>query len=87
MIAVLLGVYSKALSHELNINAIDVLYQASNGREDLLSDVPIDVQLALPPGGEDLIWVLGFVCQLRVLLVSLERLFADDIGDEVVDQL
>ena len=86
MIAVLLGVNSQALCHELNINSIDVLDQASNGREDLLSDVPVDVQLTLPSGGEDLIWVLRFVCQLRVLLVSLEGLFADDIGDEVVDQ-
>ena len=87
MIAVLLGVNSQALCHELNIDTIDVLNQASDGWKDLLCDVPVDVQLTLPPGGEDLIWVLGFVCQLWVLLVRLEGLFADDIGDEVIDQL
>jgi len=87
MIAVLLGVDSQALCHELNINTIDVLNQASDGREDLLCDVPVDVQLTLTPAGEDLIWMLGFVCQLGVLLVSYEGLFADDIWNEVVDQL
>jgi hypothetical protein len=87
MIAVLLGVDSQALCHELNIDTIDVFNQASDRWEDLLCDIPVDVQLTLPPGGEDLIWMLGFVCQLWVLLVSLEGLFADDIGDEVVNQL
>ena len=87
MIAVLLGVDSQALCHELNINSVDVLDQASDGRKDLLCYVPIDVQLTFSSGGEDLIWVLGFVSQLWVLLVSYEGLFADDIGDEVVDQL
>jgi len=38
-------------------------------------------------GCEDLIWVEGLVCQLWVLLVFLEGLFADNIRHEVVDQL
>jgi hypothetical protein len=38
----------------------------------------------LASGTKDLIWVEGPVCQLWILLVCLEGLFADDIGDEVV---
>ena len=53
----------------------------------MLGDVPVDVQLTFPPGGKDLIWVLGFVCQLWVLLLRVEWFFADDIRDKVVDQL
>ena len=87
MVAVLLGVDSKALCHELNINTIDMLDQASDRWKDLLGDVPVDVQLTFPPGGKDLIWVLGFVCQLWVLLLRVEWFFADDIRDKVVDQL
>jgi hypothetical protein len=38
----------------------------------------------LPARAQDFIRMEGLVCQLRVLFVSLERLLANHIGDEIV---
>ena len=43
--SVFLGVNTQALSHKLNLKAIYVLNKSSNGRQELLSDVPVVVDL------------------------------------------
>ena len=44
---VLLGVNTKALCDEVNLNAIDVLNKTSDRRHQLLNDIPIDIWLEI----------------------------------------
>jgi hypothetical protein len=74
------------LGHKFYIYAIYVLNETSDRREDLLRDVPIYVQIVFASGGQYLVRVEGLVSQLWILFVSLEWLFADHIGHEIVDQ-
>ena len=87
VILVLFGINSEALSYKFNVNPINVLNESGNWWQDLLRDVPVVIELKLTFRAENLIGVICLVSQLWVLLVCLERLFADDIWNEVVDQL
>ena len=87
VILVLFGINSEALSYKFNVNTINVLNESGDWWQDLLRDVPVVIQLELTFRAENLIGVICLVSQLWVLLVCLERLFADDIWNEVVDQL
>ena len=87
MVLVLLGVHSKTLSDKFDINTIYVLNESGDRRQDLLGDVPVNIKFMQASRAQHLIRVICLVCKLRVLFVGLERLLANHIWDEVVDQL
>ena len=47
VVLVLLAVCSQTLSHKVDLNTFDVLDQSGDGRQQLLVNVPIDVDLEL----------------------------------------
>lgn len=88
-VLVFLAVDSKALSHEVNVDALDVLYQPRDGRQQLLGDVPLGVQLHRSLLLECLLILVrveGHVANRQLLLV-LDFSDADDVRNEVVDQV
>ena len=87
MVLVLLGVHSKTLSDKFDINTIYVLNESGDRRQDLLGDVPVNIKFMQASRAQHLIRVICLVCKLRVLFVGLERLLANHVRDEVVDQL
>ena len=80
VVPVLLRVDSQALGHEVHFNPVDVLYQTSNGWEELLGYVPVNVQFQCPSRAYEFIRVISFLTQMGLRLVH----FADDVLDEVV---
>ena len=94
MVLVLLGVNSKALGHEINLNAFNVLYETSDWWEQLLHDVPIDIWYKLATRlndfvkGESLFLELRWICsdlRFALFFISL-NLFADDVSDKVANK-
>jgi hypothetical protein len=55
--------------------------------EQLLSDVPIDVDFELASGLQKLIWMVSLSrkTELRNLLITLIRFVADQVRNEIVD--
>lgn len=66
-----------------------MLNQTSDGRHDLLSNVPLLVELELSLLREKLLRAEGLVTEMDILLLLLVLAFnfADNVWDEVVDQV
>ena len=94
---VLLGVNTKALCDEVNLNAIDVLNKTSDRRHQLLNDIPIDIWLEIASALNDLFEAVGgflereasrLRCHTTLLLFLLVvALAADNVANEVVDEV
>jgi hypothetical protein len=79
VVLVLFRVHSKALSHEFDFDSVDLLDQASDGRQELLGSVPFDIDFEFLLS--DLLWGKGLISDTGGLLD-----LADSIGDEIVHQ-
>ena len=98
VILVLFGVNTEALGHEINLDTIDVLNQTRDRWHELLHDVPINVRLQAILTSHDFIETkCGFIeGELRrslhhdsilLLLLALVLLLADDVPNEIADQI
>lgn len=83
----LFGVDAEALGDEVNFDAIDVLDESRDGRQQLLRDVPVGVDLQI------LLLVHVFfrtVCEIanrRFTPLVSAAIFTDNIGYEIVDEV
>lgn len=92
-IVIFLAVHTETLSDEIHVDTVDVLNKSRDWREYLLGDVPIDIELNLSFGSEQLVRMISFRRKTTTFLLRLSflvlqgRFKANDIGDEVSYQI
>lgn len=85
---VLSRVNAEALSNEVHLDSIDVLDQPGDWRQQLLSNVPVTVDLQVPLLVHVLVGAVGEVANRGLAsLLCGTAVHADDVRDEIVDQV